>query len=418
VTIPADIAEVVAEVHQSDWARVLAATLRVVGDVDVAEDCAQDAFAAALSSWMRDGVPKSPVGWLITTARHRAVDVIRREARFRDKLPLLLPSGGGAGLDTDHKAASNTVPDERLRLIFLCCHPALAPESQMVLTLKLVCGMPTPDIARACLVSEPAMAARLTRAKRKIAAARIPMRVPAVEELPDRLGVVLAVIYALFTNGHTAPFGDALMHTELVARAINLARMLRVLMPDESEIDGLLALMLVTHSRSTARLNKDGQLVRFADQDRSQWDWPAIAEASSLLAGPRPGRPGRYALQALIGVTYARAPGYAHTEWPEILRLYDELLRVWPSPVVALNRAVVLSMTDGPQVALREVERLESNPRLSGYHYLSAIKADLLRRMGHLEEAARAQRDAVQGTSNTIERAAMQPPAHPPAGAR
>lgn len=415
MTIPADIVEVVAQVHQAGWARALAATLRVAGDVDVAEDCVQDAFAAALASWARDGVPHSPVGWIITTAKHRALDVMRREARFRDKLPLLLRRNDGEP-DPDTVSASATVPDDPLRLIFLCCHPALAPESQLALTLRLVCGMSTADIAQACLVSPSTMAARLTRAKRKVAAARIPLRVPAREELPHRLHIVLAVIYTLFTNGYTAPSGDTLMRGDVVVRAIHLARMLRTLKPDESEIDGLLALMLVTHARSAARVDDGGQLVRFADQDRSQWDQRAIDEARALMAGPRTRPLGRYTLQAMIGLAYAQAPRYAETDWPAILRLYDELLHVWPSPVVALNRAVVLSMTEGPESALRAVERLETNPRLVGYHYLSAIKADLLKRVGREAEATRVRREAMQGSQNMVERAAMRPVAEPRPG--
>lgn len=353
MTLPADIVEVVAQVHQSDWARVLAATLRVVGDVDVAEDYVQDAFAAALASWARDGVPHSPVGWIMTTAKHRALDVMRREARFRHKLPLLLPQDDW-GHDRAMVSEADTVPDEPLRLIFLCCHPALAPESQLALTLRLVCGMSTADIAHACLVSPSTMAARLTRAKRKVAAARIPLRVPAREELRHRLPIVLAVIYTLFTNGYTAPSGDTLMRGDVVVRAIHLARMLRTLKSDDAEVDGLLALMLVTHARSAARVDDGGQLVRFADQDRARWDWSAIDEARMLMVGPRTGPLGRYTLQALIGLAYAQSPCYAETDWPAILRLYDELLHVWPSPVVALNRAVVLSMTDSPESALRE----------------------------------------------------------------
>ena len=271
------------------------------------------------------------------------------------------------------------MPDERLRLIFICCHPALAQEAQVALTLRLVCGMSVPDIARAFLVSEPTMAARITRAKKKISVARIPYRIPRAADLADRLAAVLAVIHLLFTAGHTAPSGASLVRADLVDQAMRLTRMLRELMPDSADVRGLHALLLVTDARRATRTDADGRLLRLSEQDRSQWDSAALAEAHEEIVGClRAGPPGRYVLQAAIASLYAEAPSYDQTDWPQIVELYDRLLAVWPSPVVALNRAVPLAMADGPQAALAEVERLNADGRLSGYQYLHAIRADLL----------------------------------------
>jgi RNA polymerase sigma-70 factor (ECF subfamily) len=287
----------------------------------------------------------------------------------------------------------------------MCCHPALAQEAQLALTLRLVCGMTTADIARALLVSEPTMAARMTRAKKKISAARIPFRLPGAAELPDRLRAVLGVIHLLFTAGHTAPSGASLVRTDLVDQSLRLARMLRELMPDEREVRGLLALLLVTDARRATRVDADGRLLRLEDQDRSLWDRSAMAEAHDLIVdGLRGGRPGRYVLQAAIASLYAEAPSYDQTDWPQIVTLYDELLSVWPSPVVALNRTVAVSMVDGPAQALAEVEELEKNGQLARYQYLPAIKADLLHRLGRAEEAAIAYRQALELTENDAER--------------
>ena len=297
------------------------------------------------------------------------------------------------------------VADERLRLIFMCCHPALAQDAQLALTLRLVCGVATGDIARAFLVPEPTMAARLTRAKKKISAARIPYRVPGAAELPDRLRAVLGVIHLLFTTGHTAPSGASLIRTDLMDQAMHLARMLRDLMPDEREVWGLLALLLVTDARRTTRVDGQGRLLRLEEQDRSQWDRAAIAEAHDLIVdGLRGGRPGRYVLQAAIGSLYAEAPTYDETDWPQIVTLYDELLSVWPSPVVALNRTVAVAEVHGPMRALAEVEELERGGRLAGYQYLPAIKADLLQRLGRTDEASVVYRQALELTRNEAER--------------
>jgi len=297
-------------------------------------------------------------------------------------------------------------PDDRLRLIFTCCHPALAADAQVALTLRLVCGVATPDIARSFLVPEATMAARITRAKKKIAVARIPYRVPRQAELPERLRAVLNVIHLLFTAGHTAPSGPSLVRTDLVDRALQLTALLRELMPDETEVRGLRALLLVTDARRATRTDKQGRLLRLEDQDRSGWDRAALAEADALITGClRTARPGRYVLQAAIASLYAEAPSYAQTDWPQLVALYDELLRVWPSPVVALNRAVPLAMAAGPEAALAEVEHLESDGRLAGYQYLPAVKADLLSRLGRTAEAAAAYRQALDLTANEAERA-------------
>jgi RNA polymerase sigma factor (sigma-70 family) len=390
---------------------VLAATARLARDLDLAEECVQEAYAAALASWARDGIPDNPEAWLTTTAKRRAMDAVRREQVFRSKLPLLVePEEVVDEIAMDEPVEpveqEDVVPDERLRLIFLCCHPALAQDAQLALTLRLVCGVPTSDIAKALLVSEPTMAARITRAKKKISTARIPYRIPGAAELPERLRTVLGVIHLLFTAGHTAPSGTSLVRADLVDQALHLARMLRDLMPDEREVWGLLALLLVTDARRAGRVDADGRLLRLEDQDRSLWDRAAIAEAHGLIVdGLRGGRPGRYVLQAAIASLYAEAPTYDETDWAQIVTLYDELLLVWPSPVVALNRTVALAMVSGPAEALAEIGELEKDGRLARYQYLPAIKADLLQRLRRDDEAAIAYRHALDLTSNDAERA-------------
>ncbi|MBM0238257.1 RNA polymerase sigma factor [Micromonospora sp. ATA32] len=381
---------------------MLAATARVAGDLDVAEECVQDAYLAALDAWARDGVPDKPGAWLTATAKRKALDVLRREKVFRSKMPLLVePAEEEAVAEPDEDA----VPDDRLRLVFTCCHPALAREAQVALTLRLVCGVSTGDIARAFLVSETTMAARVTRAKKKIAGARIPYRVPEAAELPERLDAVLTVIHLLYTSGHTAPSGADLVRADLVDRALHLTRMLLALMPDEPEVRGLQALLLLTDARRATRTDAEGRLLVLAEQDRSAWDRAAIEEGNALVVGAfRTGRVGRYALQAAIASLHAVAPSYAATDWPQVVRLYDELLKRWPSPVVALNRAVAVSMAHGPEAALDEVEALARDGRLGGYHYLPAIKADLLRRLGRQREAADAYRAALDLVDNDAER--------------
>ncbi len=406
-----DVEAVVADAHRRGWALVLAATVRVARDLDLAEDCVQEAYAAALATWSRDGTPDNPIGWLTTTARRRAVDVVRREHVLRSKLPLLIEPEGvdevvmDEAKEVDALGLADSVADERLRLIFLCCHPALAQEAQLALTLRLVCGLSTRDIARVFLVSESTMAARLTRAKKKISTARIPYRVPRADQLPDRLRGVLGVLHLLFTTGHTAPSGASLMRVDLMDQAVHLARMLRELMPDEREVWGLLALLLVTNARRSTRVDADGRLLRLREQDRSQWDRAAIAEAEALIVdGLRGGRPGRYVLQAAIASLYAEAPTYEQTDWAQIAELYDALLSVWPSSVVALNRAVVHAETSGPLAALAEIEQLELGGGLDGYQYLPAVKADLLQRLGRSVDAADAYARAIELTENEAER--------------
>ncbi|MGI8334553.1 RNA polymerase sigma factor [Actinomadura scrupuli] len=377
---------------------MLAATVRVTRDLDAAEEAVQDAYVQALRTWARDGVPDRPGAWLTTVARRNALNALRRRQALQTRLPLLVePQDTGT-------PEPGAIPDDRLRLIFTCCHPALAQEAQIALTLRLVCGVATPDIAQAFLVAEATMAARLTRAKKKIAAARIPYTVPSADGLPERVDAVLTVIHLLYATGHTAPSGQDLVRDELTGRALDLARMLRLLLPDEREAAGLLALLLVHHARRATRTDADGRLLRLREQDRSAWDRELIAEADGLVvAALRAGPPGRFTLQAAIAALHAQAPAYQQTDWPQIRTLYDELLRVWPSPVVALNRAVAVSMVDGPAAALADVEGLERDGRLAGYRYLPATKADLLYRLGRHAEAADAYRAALALSDNAAE---------------
>ncbi|WP_329056764.1 RNA polymerase sigma factor [Amycolatopsis sp. NBC_01488] len=393
------VTDAVAEAHRREWAYVLAATVRVTRDLDEAEEAVQDAYLQALTRWAADGVPDRPGAWLTTVARRSALNGVRHREVLRRKLPLLVEP------DVEEPPEpAGPIPDDRLRLVFTCCHPALAQAAQIALTLRLVCGVATADIAHAFLVPEPTMAARLTRAKKKIAAARIPYAVPAAEELPSRVSVVLTVLHLLYSAGHTAPSGDDLVRDELTGRALDLARMLRALLPADTEVAGLLALLLVHQARRATRTDDAGRLLRLADQDRSRWDTAMIAEADRLVVEAlEGGPPGRFGVQAAIAALHAQAPGYAETDWPQILTLYDVLLRLWPSPVVALNRAVALAMVDGPAAALGEIARLEADGRLAGYRYLPATKADLLHRLGRDAEAADAYRAALALSDNAVE---------------
>jgi RNA polymerase sigma-70 factor, ECF subfamily len=402
-----DAGAAVAEAHRREWAFVLAATARVVRDLDIAEECVQDAYVAALDTWSRRGVPDNPAAWLTTAARRKALDTLRRDRTLRAKLPLLVDPEPAPGPEPPGVGQDDVIADDRLRLVFTCCHPALAREAQVALTLRLVCGLTTSEIASAFLVSEATMAARVTRAKKKISAARIAYRVPAAPELPDRLDAVLTVIHLLYTTGHTAPAGAQLVRDDLADRAIGLARMVQGLMPDEREVRGLLALLLLTHARRATRVDSGGRLLLLEEQDRSRWDRRAIAEGGGLVVSAlRGGRPGRFALQAAIAAVHAEAPSYDVTDWPQLLGLYDELLKVWASPVVALNRAVVLAMVAGPAAGLAQIAVLEEQDgRLSGYRYLPAAKADLLRREGRAAEAAQAYRAALALADNDAERA-------------
>lgn len=395
---------------------MLAATVRVTRDLDAAEEAVQDAYVQALTRWQRDGVPARPGAWLTTVARRTALNVIRRQRTLQAKLPLLLMDAGDDGGTVETEVESRMfvhdvapIPDDRLRLIFTCCHPALAQEAQVALTLRLVCGVSTPDIAHAFLVAEPTMAARITRAKKKIASARIPYAVPAAADLPVRIDAVLTVIHLLYATGHTAHSGENLVRDELTGRALDLARMLHPLLRSEPETAGLLALLLVHQARRATRTDADGRLLRLEEQDRSRWDRSLIAEADRLVVGAlRSGPPGRFVLQAAIAALHAQAPSYAETDWPQILTLYDELLRRWPSPVVTLNRAVAVSMVDGPAAALAVVTALEDDGRLAGYRYLPATKADLLSRLGRHAEAAEAYRAALSLSDNAAEQEFLQ----------
>jgi RNA polymerase sigma-70 factor (ECF subfamily) len=401
------VSQALTDAHRREWGFVLAATVRVAGNLDLAEECVQDAFVAAMAAWTQRGIPENPAAWLTTAARRRALDLLRRDRTLRGKLPLLVGTerAVGPGDHPDDAEETSVIPDDRLRLMFTCCHPALALEAQVALTLRLLCGLTTAEIARAFLVSEPTMAARITRAKKKIAVARIPYRVPPGHELPDRLDAVLTVVHLLYTTGHTAPEGDRLVRPELVERAIDLARMLSTLMPDDREVRGLLALLLLNDARRATRTDRDGRLLLLEDQDRSQWDRAAIAEGGELVRQAlRRGRPGRFAIQAAIAAVHAEAPSYETTDWRQILGLYNALLAVWRSPVVELNRAVAVAMVEGPAAGLLALDAVGEDPRLAGYPYLEAAKADLLRRLGRRAEAAAAYRGALELATNEAER--------------
>ncbi len=382
---------------------MLSSTVRVAGDLDLAEECTQDAYVRALEVWTRDGIPRSPGAWLTTTARHLALDRHRRAAVLRGKVPLLVEDAraappADAHLDAEGTVGDGGIPDDRLRLVFTCCHPALAREAQVALTLRLVCGLSTAEIAHAFLVSETTMAARVTRAKKKIAAARIPYRVPAGHELAERLDAVLTVLHLVLTTGHTAPTGDRLHRDDLVERAVALTRSLLTLMPDERELRALLALALLGQARAVTRLDAEGSFVPLEDQDRRLWDAALVAEGEQLvLEALRGGRPGRFALQAAVAALHTSASSVAATDWHEVVALYDLLLRVWPSPVVGLNRAVAVAFRDGPQAGLLMLDALAAadGEALARYHYLPAARADLLRRLGRRVEAGAAYAQAL-----------------------
>jgi RNA polymerase sigma-70 factor (ECF subfamily) len=414
---PADaVAAAVAEAHRREWAFVLAATVRLTRDLDLAEECVQHAYAKALTSWPERGIPDRPGAWLTTVARRRGLDLARQAATQRRRLPLLIGDGlagvglEGAGLEPGPEATlpgaeNGEITDDRLRLVFTCCHPALGEEAQVALTLRLVCGLSTGEVARAFLVAEPTMAARITRAKKKIAAAAIPFQVPAAAELPKRLDAVLSVVHLVYTTGHTAPSGADLVRRDLVARAEDLARMLRNLLPAQSEVAALLALVLLSDARSPARLDADGRLVLLGDQDRSRWDRSAIAEGASLLeVAMSATQPGRFALMAAIAAVHSCAPSFAETDWARLVRLYDRLVERWPSPVVALNRAAAIGLAEGPQAGLAALEPLAGEPMLAAYPYLPSARAELLRRLGRTDEARSAYEEALALTTNDVER--------------
>ena len=389
----------------------MATLIRALGDFDLAEDAVQEAFAIAIERWPIAGVPDNPGAWITTTARNRAIDRIRRQRRLRDKTEQLRQLAEleaiGSSTPAGQERAMSGIADDRLRLIFTCCHPALAPEARVALTLRTLGGLTTREIARAFLVPEPTVAQRLVRAKRKIRDARIPYRVPPAELLHERLAAVLAVLYLVFNEGYSATESPGLIRPELCEEAIRLARVLADLMPDEPEVLGLLALLLLQHSRRDARVGPGGQLVLLEDQDRSTWDRRAIHEGVGLVrralrsaaraAGP-------YALQAAIAAIHAEAANPDETDWPQIVALYGLLVRVQPTPVVELNRAVAVAMADGPAVGLAILDRLDASGSLAAYHLLHSARADLLRRLGRDPEAADAYRRALSLATNPVER--------------
>ncbi len=397
----ADVAAAITRAHREEWARVVASLAKRFGDLDIAEEAAAEAFATAVERWPLEGVPPRPGAWLTTTASHKAIDRIRREYKRGGKHTeaLLLH-------DDDPPEPPDAFDDERLRLIFTCCHPALAPESRVALTLRMIAGLTVPEIARAFLVQETALGQRITRAKAKIKAARIPYRVPSAEDLPARVADVLTVVYLVFNEGYlaTGPGTDP-VRQDLTAEAIRLTRLLRALLPDDGEVAGLLALMLLIEARRPARISASGELVTLAEQDRGAWDVALIAEGHRLVRERLAARvaPGRYQVLAAINAVHTSARDVRDTDWSQVVELYDQLVPLDPSPIVALNRAIAVAELDGPEVALAAVDRLE--PRLAGYHVYHATRADLLRRLGRGRQAGAAYDTAIELAGNTAETA-------------
>ena len=387
--------------YRAEWGRIVATVIRLVGDFEVAEEAVQEAFAAAVDQWRTAGVPEFPRAWIIQTARHKAIDLIRRRARFQEKVQSYAVS---AETMTEPDYDTDEISDDRLRLIFTCCHPALALESQVALTLRTLGGLETDEIARAFLVPVATMAQRLVRAKRKISVARIPYAVPGAGDLPDRLEAVLTVIYLIFNEGYASTRSDSLVRTDLCSEAIRLGRLVRTLMSPRppAEVTGLLALMLLHDARRDARLDAAGDLIVLDEQDRNRWDRPQIAEALPLVEEAFAGGLGPYAIQAAIGALHCSASRAEDTDWPQILRLYDLLERLQPSPVVSLNRAVAVAMVEGPLPALQLIDALAGD--LESYHLLHSARADFLRRAGSAEEAAKSYQRALALVTNDSER--------------
>jgi RNA polymerase sigma-70 factor (ECF subfamily) len=396
-------------VYSSDWGRIVATLIRSFGDFEVAEEAAQEAFAAAVNQWRDSGIPESPPAWIIQTARHKAIDRIRRQTRFKEKVESYAASGLIQTIEEPNYDSSE-IPDDRLRLIFTCCHPALAPEAQVALTLRTLGGLQTDEIARAFLVPAATMAQRLVRAKRKIRDAGIPYSVPDTNDMPDRLDAVLTVIYLIFNEGYAPTQGGKPVRTDLSAEAIRLGRLLRTLMAPQppSEATALVALMLLHDSRREARLDGSGDIVVLEEQDRSRWDQRQIDEALPLVDEALGREAGPFALQAAISAVHCRAKRAEDTDWPQIVRLYDFLERVQPSPIVSLNRAVAVAMVNGPQPGLALIDELAVTGELDGYHLLHAARADLLRRVGSKVEAAESYGRALALVTNDSERRFLQ----------
>ena len=397
------VAAAVERAHRSEWSRVFAATVTLTRDLDLAEECVQEAYMQAMQSWATSGVPERPGAWLTTTARNRAKDALRREAVLRRALPFLISDDAASGVAGD---PGDPLDDDLLRLVFTCCHPALSRDARIALTLRVVCGLSTAEVARAFLVSEATMAARVTRAKKKIALARIPYRVPSAEQLNERVDAVLDVVYLIFTTGHTAPSADRLLRRDLLDAAVRLGRTLHLLMPNDAAVSGLLALMLLIDARADSRVSATGGLLLLSEQDRTRWDPRRIEEGIALLIPALRRRPpSRFAVEAAIAAVHAEAATWQDTDWTEIVGLYDVLLQLWPSPVVELNRAVAVGMRDGPEVGLVALGSLSGEPALASYSYLSTARADFLRRLGHWGPATEAYEHALTLSDNDVERA-------------
>ena len=400
--MPPEAAVAVETVYREEWGRIVATLIRLVGDFDLAEEVAQEAFSVAVDQWRESGVPEFPRAWIIKTAHHKAIDRIRRKTKFEAELD---PEVEVAETKAGREVEVDEIPDDFLRLIFTCCHPALALESQVALTLHTICGLETEEIARAFLVTATTMAQRLVRAKRKIRDAKIPYVVPVVKEMPERMDAVLTAIYLVFNEGYASTKGP-LVRTDLSGEAIRLARLLRSLLAQNAqpELSGLLALMLLHDARREARLDANGDIVTLEEQDRSRWNHAQITEAMPLVVESFRGGAGPYALQAAIAALHCRAEKYEDTDWRQIVQRYDELARIQPSPVVALNRAVAVAMAEGPSGGLRLIEELASESDLEEYHLLHAAKADLLRRMGATNDAAKSYERALELVTNDSER--------------
>jgi RNA polymerase sigma-70 factor, ECF subfamily len=400
-----DVTQAVEEVYRSDWGRIVATLIGLVGDFDLAEEAAQEAFTAAVDQWRVSGVPEFPRAWIIQTARHKAIDRIRRRARFEEKLETYTTSGLVRMVE-EPDYDTTEIPDDRLHLIFTCCHPALAPEAQVALTLRTLCGLETDEIARAFLVPETTMAQRLVRAKRKIRDAGIPYIVPDTDNMAARIEAVLTVIYLVFNEGYAATRVGPLVRTDLCAEAIRLGRLVRSLMMPQppTEATALVALMLLHDARREARTDDAGDIVVLEEQDRTRWNQKQIAEALSLVEEAFRGRAGPFALQAAIAAVHCQAARAEDTDWPQVVRLYDLLARAQPSPIVALNRAVAVAMAEGPGAGLALIDALATADDLANYHLLHAARADLLRRLGSLPEAAESYTRALALVTNDSER--------------